>query len=163
MTVAAIETRLAASDVHIRLVSRICNEFFLDSAISCSEFFKGELLTGLVFLAILRENVRQIDHGSPEAKIYGGLDSPPMDEVREPVTIYVIAKVLGLTYETARRHVKRLVDDGYCVRLERGLVIPAEVLVKPEMLRANHRNLAAFNTLLHNAVRAGVIEEVVAG
>jgi hypothetical protein len=161
--VAAIETRLAASDTHIRLVSRICNEFFLDSAIGVSEFFKGELLTGLVFMAILRENVRHIDHGSPEAKTYGSLSSPPADEVREPVTIYVIAKVLGLTYETARRHVKRLVDDGYCLRLERGLVVPAEVLLKPDMIRASHRNLAAFNTLLHNAVRAGVVEEVGAG
>ena len=160
---AIVETRLAASDTHIRLVNRICTEFFLDSAISCSEFFKGELLTGLVFMAILRENVRHIDHGSPEAKAFGGLESPPTDDVREPVTIYVIAKVLGLTYETARRHVKRLVDDGYCVRLDRGLMIPAEVLLKPEMLRANQRSLSAFNTLLHNAVRAGVVEEVVAG
>ncbi len=157
---AAISARLAASDTHVRLVSRICNEFFLDSAVSCADLFKGELLTGLVFMAILRENVRHIDHASAEAKTYGGLTSPPPDEVREPVTIYVVAKVLGLTYETARRHVKRLVDDGYCVRLERGLMIPADVLLKPEMLRANERNLASFNALLHNAVRAGVVVEV---
>ena len=48
---------------HARLVSRICIEFFLDSAVTCADFFKGELVTGLVFLAILRENVRHIDHG----------------------------------------------------------------------------------------------------
>lgn len=156
----ATDNRLAASDVHVRLVGRICTEFFLDTAVSCADFFKGELLTGLVFMAILRENTRHIDHASPEAKVYGTVTSPPPDHLREPVTIYVIAKVLGLTYETARRHVKRLVDDGYCVRLDRGLMIPTEVLLRSDMIRANERNLVAFNQLLHNAARAGVIEQV---
>ena len=152
------EHRLVASEANIRLISRISTEFFLDTAVSCAEFFKGELLTGLVFMAILRENTRHIDHASPEAKTYSAMASPPPDKLRQPVTIYVVAKVLGLTYETARRHVKRLVDEGYCVRLERGLLIPSEVLMRPEVIRANERNLKAFNDLLSNATRAGVIE-----
>ena len=79
------------------------------------------------------------------------------------MTIYVVAKTLGLTYETARRHVKRLVDDGYCVRTERGLLVPAQVLTRPEVIRANERNLANFNRLLTNSVRAGLIEVSVSG
>ena len=142
---------------HARLVSRISSEYFLDSAVLCAEFFKGELVTGLVFLAILRENVRYIDHGSPEGMAHRALDAPPPNDLREPVTVYVVAKALGLTYETARRHVKRLVDDGYCLRLERGLLIPTEVLTRPEFLRANVRNLANFNRMLTDAARASVI------
>jgi len=75
----------------------------------------------------------------------------------------VVAKVLGLTYETARRHVKRLVDDGLCLRLERGLLIPAEVLTRPEFMRANTRTLASFNRMLTDTHRAGIVEVTAKG
>ena len=149
---------VAVSPAHTRAVARLCTEFFLETAVGSADFFKGELVTALVFLAIMRENVRHIEHTPENAKIYGDTPSPPPDSEREPVTIYVVAKTLGLTYETARRHVKRLVDDGYCVRTERGLLVPAQVLTRPEVIRANERNLANFNRLLTNSVRAGLIE-----
>jgi hypothetical protein len=155
------DSAVAVSEAHTRAVARICTEFFLEAAVGTADFFKGELVTALVFLAIMRENVRHIDHTPENARAYGGVQSLPPDTEREPVTIYIVAKALGLTYETARRHVKRLVEDGYCVRTERGLVVPAEVLTRPEVVRGNERNLANFNTLLNNAVSAGLIEIVV--
>jgi len=158
------DSALAVSEAYARTVSRICTDFFLETAVGSADFFKGELVTALVFLAILRENVRHIDFAAQAAAANGMPIQPPTDTEREPVTIYVVAKALGLTYETARRHVKRLVDDGYCVRTERGLLVPAEVLMRPEVIRANERNLANFNRLLNNAVRSGLIEvEVKAG
>jgi len=157
MSIRNDENPVAVSDAHTRAVGRICTEFFLDAAVGSADFFKGELVTALVFLAILRENVRHIEHTPENANAYGGVHSLPPNDEREPVTIYVVAKVLGLTYETARRHVKRLVEDGYCLRTERGLLVPAEVLTRPEVVRANERNLANFNRLLTNAVRAGLI------
>jgi CRP-like cAMP-binding protein len=160
MTQPDIESPVAVSDAHTRAVARICTEFFLEAAVGIADFFKGELVTALVFLAIMRENVRHIDHTPENASAYGVRTAPP-DSEREPVTIYVVAKALGLTYETARRHVKRLVEDGYCLRTERGLLVPAEVLTRPEVVRANERNLANFNRLLTNAVRAGLIEVAV--
>jgi len=146
------------SGEHARAVGRICTEFFLNTAVDSADFFKGELVTALVFLAIMRENVRHLDHELTQAKGQTPLRSPVPDSDREPVTIYVVAKVLGLTYETARRHVKRLVDGGYCVRMERGLLVPAEVLTRPDVMRANARNLFHFNQLLNDAMRAGLIE-----
>src|SRR5580704_5610327 len=121
MTQQNIESPVAVSDAHTRAVGRICTEFFLEAAVGSADFFKGELVTALVFLAIMRENVRHIEHTPENASVYGGVQAPPPNSEREPVTIYVVAKALSLTYETARRHVKRLVDDGYCVRTERGL------------------------------------------
>ena len=156
------DSQVAVSEAHTRAVGRICTEFFLETAVGSADFFKGELVTALVFLAILRENVRHIGHTPENSRTYGGPTLPP-DSEREPVTIYVVAKALGLTYETARRHVKRLVEDGYCVRTERGLLIPTEVLRRPEVVRANERNLANFNKLLNNAVSAGLIEVEVKG
>jgi len=138
---------LALSDAHASVVGRISNAFFLESAVDHADFFKGELVTALVFLAIVHENVRHVPYRT----------ASPADSEREPVTIYVIAKVLGLTYETARRHVKRLVDDGFCLRAERGLVVPASVLARPDFVRANERGLANFNRLLNDAADAGLI------
>jgi hypothetical protein len=152
------DDRVAVSSAHMRAVGRICTEFFLETAVSCADFFGGELVTALVFLAILRENVRHIEHSPQNTRAYGGPQSLPPDSEREPVTIYVVAKTLGLTYETARRHVKRLVDDGYCLRTEKGLVVPTDVLMRPEIIRGNERGVASFNRLLNNAVAAGLID-----
>jgi len=161
MSVGTDDSPVVVSEAHTRAVGRICTEFFLDAAVGCADFFKGELVTALVFLAIMRENVRHIDHTPENVRAYGGVTSLPPDSEREPVTIYVVAKALGLTYETARRHVKRLVEDGYCVRTERGLVVPTDVLTRPEIVRGNERNLANFNTMLNNAAKAGLIEVTV--
>jgi len=145
---------LAVPHEHAAVVSRISNAFFLESAVAHADFFKGELVTALVFLAIVHENARHIEYS---AFANGRPPVSPADSEREPVTIYVIAKVLGLTYETARRHVKRLVDDGFCLRMERGLLVPDAVLARPDVVRANERSLANFNLLLNNAVNAGLI------
>jgi hypothetical protein len=151
------EGQVAVSDAYTRAVGRICTEFFLETAVGSADFFKGELVTAMVFLAIMRENVRHIDHTPENTRSYGGPRTLPPDSDREPVTIYVVAKTLGLTYETARRHVKRLVDDGYCLRMDKGLLIPSDVLMRPEIVRANERSLASFNTMLNNAISAGLI------
>ena len=163
MTHPHAESPIAVSDAVTRAVSRICTEFFLEAAVGNADFFNGELVTALVFLAIMRENVRHIEHSPENTRAYGDAQSLPPDSEREPVTIYVVAKELGLTYETARRHVKRLVDDGFCIRTERGLLIPTEVLKRPEVARGNVRTLANFNRMLTNAVRAGLIEVAVKG
>ncbi len=74
----------------------------------------GDVLHGIILIAIIQANTagpRQSagDH-DPAA---GG----PDDSLRTPVSAYAIAKQLGLPYETVRRHVARLIDEGRCARV----------------------------------------------
>ena len=107
-------------------------DYLLSAVGVLSELFDGDLSIGLVFLVILRE----------------GQDAAP------PMTVYQVSKRLGLTYETARRHVNRLIRQGYCRREAGGLIIPRAVLLRPEVARAAARGGRALHRLVHGASRA---------
>ena len=132
-----------------RLIGRICNDYFLDTVAVLSDTFNGDLVTGLVFLAIVRENTR----GGELAPVQGAAPRP--DHLRRPVTVYTVAKGLNLTYETARRHVNRLIKEGFCTRLDGGLIVAGEILARPQMTRALERNKTHFKRLLRDAADAG--------
>ena len=114
-----------------------------------SDTFDGDLITGLVFLAVVRENMRSFEL----APVRSPAQKP--DEMRVPVTVYTVAKALNLTYETARRHVNRLIKEGYCKRLDGGLIVSGEILVRPQMARALQRNQVGFERLLRDAASVG--------
>ena len=66
---------------------------------------------------------------------------------RRSATAYGVAKALGLNYETTRRHIRRLVEDGYCVRCPDGVVASGEILERPEVARALNRMIAGMRRL----------------
>ena len=72
---------------------------------------------------------------------YAGIDQPPPDEVRRPVSVSAIARSLGVPYETLRRHVWRLIEAGVCVRVEGGLIAPTTALETPAATRAMLANV----------------------
>ncbi|MBV9509524.1 MAG: hypothetical protein JO303_04505 [Caulobacteraceae bacterium] len=110
----------------------LASDYLLNAIGVLGELFDGDLVTGLVFLTILR----------------AGLDAAG------PVTVYEVSKRLGLTYETARRHVNRLIRQDYCRREATGLTIPRATLLKPEVARAAVRGGRALHRLIHGATRA---------
>ena len=75
-----------------------------------------------------------------------------------------IADMVGLPYETTRRYVQRLVAKGQCLRVAKGLIVPAATIDGPgrrDMVRANlinlkrlHRGLAAHGVGLGDPRRA---------
>ena len=146
----------SVDDLPIRLLQRVCNEYFLDSAAALADVFGGDLVKGLVFLAILRANVGHLEHDSATARTYSTLDQPPPDDMRAPTTVYAVAKALGLTYETARRHVNWLIDKRFCSRTPDGLVVTAETLKLPALIRGNMRNLANFKRFMAAVKQAGL-------
>jgi DNA-binding Lrp family transcriptional regulator len=82
--------------------------------------FRGDLVSGLVFTAIRAANVKHVTNTAPAAT-RGILP----DSDRLPVSISAIADSMRLPYETVRRHTRKLVKDGKCVRVgRRGLMVP---------------------------------------
>lgn len=82
--------------------------------------FDGDLMSGLVFTAIRAANVKHITNTAPAAN-RGVLP----DSDRLPVSIGAISDSMRLPYETVRRHARKLVREGMCVRVGgRGLIVP---------------------------------------
>jgi len=140
----------------VRLLTRVCTEYFLESATTLSDLFAGDIIKGLVWLTIIRANVEGLEHDSEAARSYATADAAPPDSLRTPTTVYSVAKSLGLTYETGRRHVNWLIEKGFCVRNESGLVVTEAILRSPAVLRGYSRNLANYRKFMEAIDRAGL-------
>ena len=81
-----------------------------------------DIVTDMTILAITRANVREITASSePVAHTYGGVAGVPADGLRIPISVYAVAKDLGLPYENIRRRVKKLLDAGVCITVDGGV------------------------------------------
>lgn len=103
----------------------------------------GHILDGIILSTIIHLNVVDAldDTGARRS-----LTSEPLaDELRRPVSVYMLARRLSLPYETVRRHVARIVEQGYCVRVGReGVVV----------------NLAVITGLMEREAVSGLLQDL---
>lgn len=97
-----------------------------------SSAFDGDPTSALVFMAILRGNVQHLNVTNvPRADAAEGIFP---DALRRPISIQSVSLSLGMPYETARRHMHKLVERGYVERRgARGFVVPERVPASFEM------------------------------
>ncbi|THD61879.1 hypothetical protein [Phenylobacterium sp.] len=136
-----------------RLAARISADYLLRSLKMIGELANGELLTGLVNLALVQANVSHLDRVSSG---FDSLDSPPPDEVRRPVSILALSANLGLPYETTRRHVAKMVETGQCVRVKGGVIAPTAAVADPRRSEMLEVNLTNLRRLYRNLRAAGI-------
>lgn len=128
-----------SADVRRQAV-RLGGVFLLDTARLISRAVDSDLITACVCLAITRANVRDITADAEKSRLYAALEAVPPQELRTPVSVYSVAKDMRIPYETARRHVAKLVKRGLCLRTDDGLVIPSEVHQRPQMMAGVEAN-----------------------
>jgi DeoR/GlpR family transcriptional regulator of sugar metabolism len=105
--------------------------FCLDCAGLLTELLDEDVVPTVLVLGILSANV-SADSRAATAAPDGAL---PYDAInRQAVSIYRLARNLSLPYETARRHVARLIKKGVCARVGDGLTIDPGVLPAPRSL-----------------------------
>jgi predicted transcriptional regulator len=127
-----------------RHVVRLAGDFFLKSARIISTAIDTDLVTGMIFLAIVRANVRHLLEEPGAALDYFEPGDAPPEAFRRPVSVYAIARELRLPYETARRHIGKLLAKGLCERGgDGGVVFPPEVNDRPEVRQAVITNFDA--------------------
>lgn len=129
----------ASADVR-RQVVRLCGIHTQATIAIASDAIDQDLVSTLMFLAITRDNTRDLTVDSQTSGAYSGMDQIPPDDLRRPVSVYALARELGLPYETARRHANKLAAAGLAKRSGEGLLIPAEVHARPAMLRGVENN-----------------------
>jgi hypothetical protein len=144
---------LASGDGKTRLVARLSADYLLRSLKLIGELAEGELLTGLVNLALVQANVGHLD---PTGGAYDSLESVPPDQVRRPVSVLALSASLGLPYETTRRHVAKMVETGECLRVKGGVVVPAAAVADPRRSEMLEQNLINLKRLYRNLRAAGV-------
>lgn len=131
------------SDLGDLFLARIGSSYMLRMLAVLSELFDGEVMLGIVFLAVSQAATGHLSLHR-ELNDFGG-DGIVPDELRRPVAVLAIAHSLNIPRETARRHVARLIERGYCAPAPgRRVVIPGDVYRRPEIraaIEANRRNL----------------------
>ena len=142
--------------VRDRLALRLSTEYMLRSIDLMTKVVGGDLVKGLIFVAVVQANTQHILSDEVMSQTYSEADDRVPDESRRPVSVHALSVSLGIPYETTRRYVNKLLSDGYCIRVRRGLVVPAEVLNKPDMISALKRNFANLQRLVVGLRRGGV-------
>ena len=134
-----------------RLTARQSAEYFLNIVRLLDRAVDRDLVTTLTFLSIARANMRVFTADSVRAMRYAAMDAIPPDSERTPVTVYAIAKELGIPYETVRRHAAKLRKEGLCEAVPGGLIIPNRAFLDPAMLEAVSAHWALTQELVNSA------------
>lgn len=142
--------------VRDRLALRLSTEYILRSIDLMTKVVGGDLVKGLIFVAIVQANTQHILSDENMTQTYSEADDSVPDESRRPVSVHALSVSLGIPYETTRRYVNKLLAEGYCTRVRRGLVAPASVLNREEMITALKRNFANLQRLVSGLRRGGV-------
>jgi len=142
--------------VRDRLALRLSSEYILRSIDLMTNVVGGDLVKGLIFLAIVQANIQHLVHDDSLSQAYSEASDTVPDEARRPVSVHALSVSLGIPYETTRRYVNKLLNEGYCERVRRGLVVPAAVLQREQMLNALKRNFANLQRLMAGLRRSGV-------
>lgn len=139
-----------------RHVIRLGGDYFLNTVGAVTEAIDQDLIPSMLFLAIARDNTRNLtatDQGSTE---HGALDEIPPDALRTPVSVYVVAREMSVPYETARRYVAKLIKAGLCERVRDGIIVPACVYERPALRQATLRNWDQTLAFLRALAQAGL-------
>lgn len=147
----------------LRRIARATNSFHLRTAEVLADAADGDLVRGIVFLGVVQANIQALNSDLGLSLQYAGAGDIPPDDLRRPISVYALAQSLGLPYETTRRYVQKLIEDGRCARKPAGIVVSAEVLGQPAMRAAverNHANVAEFIRIL---LRDGLDPRIVVG
>jgi hypothetical protein len=111
----------APDDPHapVRAVGRILSDYFFRTL----DVLRGHVrdpLNGLIFLQVTQMNAEHMALPELVSILRRG---PIPDAVRVPVRTAAVARRLRLPYETTRRHIGWLVEDGVCRRTDDGVVV----------------------------------------
>jgi DNA-binding Lrp family transcriptional regulator len=123
-----------------RVVARLSAEYLLRALRLLAETY-GDIRLGIVAQSIVVANTAHLEAPMGEGWRYGGVDQSPPDQLRRPISVLSLARLLGLPYETARRQVVRLIEAGVCLRVDGGLIVPMAVLESPAAVRAMLANV----------------------
>jgi hypothetical protein len=113
----------------VRAVGRILSDYFFRT-LDALHRQVPDVMTAMILLDIMRTSGGQIT-AVQQAEVLRAGWVPPTE--RMPVRVAHIARRLSIPYETTRRHVGWLVEQGYCRREGGGVLLAADYLRTPTL------------------------------
>lgn len=147
--------QMAFSADRRRMAARVAVYYFLRTATLITRAVDEDLVTALVFLGVQRANVRGLVRNPDIDATYASVSEIPPDDLREPVSVYAVAKALAMPYETVRRHTTKLREAGLAEVVDGGLLIPNQVHRSASMLAGMAENLEVSRRFLRDAILVG--------
>jgi DNA-binding Lrp family transcriptional regulator len=140
---------------------RASNALLLD--VLAEMAFGDDPLDRIILIAIAEANVIALTSDPNLSHRYATLDEPPPDELRRPVSISAVAARTGMAFETIRRRIRQLAEQGLCELDVEGVRVPTRVVARVE----NDAALTAIRDLtrtLYLRVRLnGCLDELAGG
>ena len=112
----------------------------------------GDLIALLVFTGVWTSNTAHLRN---ERSRYAGLHDIPPDSQRRPISEAALSDLLCIPRDIQDRYVAALVADGVMERRGGGLVVPAAVFTRPEMLAGTNEIYARLVEMLARLRNAG--------
>jgi len=139
---------------NIRAILRAGNDYFLRTIDRLATMHGDDLISALIFNAIWTANVKHITYSDANSE-YGGMNDIPPDSLRRPVSVLALSGSLRIPYETVRRYVRALHEQGLCVRVDgKGVMVPAEVFNRPMFRQAILQEIPSFLRFLEDLKRS---------
>lgn len=138
-----------------RQVARISGEYFFRVLAQLAQAHDGDITRAIVYFAIANANTSHIEQRGL-GEVYGSVNAAPPDEERRPVSVLSLSQMLGMSFETARRHANKLIADGKCQRVRGGIIVPQAHAQTDEMKQMALTNLQNVRRFVRELRRAGV-------
>jgi hypothetical protein len=142
-----------------RLTVRITTQFFLRQVEALAGLFDGDIILGLIFAAIGAANNKRILHSPDLLDAYGTISAVPPAQYRVRISVSALARSLGFSYETTRRHVKELIARGFCEQNREGLILTDAALLSDDVVELIKKSNADVKWYI-TALRRGRVDIV---
>jgi DNA-binding transcriptional regulator YhcF (GntR family) len=160
----ACATPAAAAVAHparMRAVMRLGLEYTLELFEVLRRAMEDDLMKAVFYLAVVSANTRDaaanVEKEKGAAPDFGRADALVPDELRRPVSVLALSGALKVPYETLRRALGMLEDDGVLKRIKRlGLIVPAEVQARIENEGLVRKRLSLLRRYMADLQQAGV-------
>ena len=90
----------------------------------------------------------------------GASEAVPTDEMLRPISVNALAGSGALPFETVRRRVKKLADEGLCRFVGGGVIVPPEVLGRPGYFEKGERAYDRLRAFYYEVSDLGLLAEL---
>ncbi len=141
---------------NLRIISRLSMDYVVSIYSAILRGSRHDPIDALILSVVAVANVAHLNADKTQSRAYADIDSPEPMAIKRPISRNAVALSLGLPYETVRRRVQKLLDQGSLIEHEGGLVGANEV-ADPQMVRAMaEQNALLLRRLVRNLRDQGV-------
>jgi biotin operon repressor len=125
----------------------------------CSAILRGsrhDPIDALILSTVAVANVAHLNTDITLSQAFASIETPEPQGIKRPISRNAVAMSLGLSYETARRRIQELLNEGSLIEADGGLIGANEV-ANPEMVKAMaEQNAVLLRRLIRQLREQGI-------